>query len=70
MEIDGQPVGTTTSTGLTVPTVVADGLHRWRVVAIDIRGQSAATPSRNLRVDATPPKVTFKVSGSRKRGSR
>jgi hypothetical protein len=38
------------------------------VVAIDIRGQTAATPSRNLRVDATPPKITFKVSGSRKRG--
>jgi hypothetical protein len=68
VEIDGQAVGTTTSTGLTVPTVVADGLHRWRVVAVDIRGQSTATPSRNLRVDATPPKVTFKVSGSRKRG--
>ena len=70
VEIDGQAVGTTTSTGLTVPTVVADGLHRWRVVAVDIRGQSTATPSRNLRVDATPPKVTFKVSGSRKRGKQ
>jgi hypothetical protein len=70
VEIDGQAVGTTTSTGLTVPTVVADGLHRWRVVAVDIRGQSTATPSRNLRVDATAPKVTFKVSGSRKRGKQ
>jgi hypothetical protein len=70
VEIDGQAVGTTTSTGLTVPSVVADGLHRWRVVAVDIRGQSTATPSRNLRVDATAPKVTFKVSGSRKRGKQ
>ena len=69
VEIDGQPVGATTSTGLTVPTVVADGLHRWRVVAVDVRGQSTAAPSRNLRVDATPPKVTYKVSGSRKRGA-
>jgi hypothetical protein len=68
VEIDGQPVGATTSTGLTVPTPVPDGLHRWRVVAIDIRGQTAATPSRNLRVDAAPPKITFKVSGVRKRG--
>ena len=51
-----------------MPTPVPDGLHRWRVVAIDIRGQTAATPSRNLRVDATPPKITFKVSGARKRG--
>jgi hypothetical protein len=70
VEIDGQPVGQTTSTGLTVPTVVPDGLHRWRVVAIDVRGQTTATPSRNLRVDATPPKVTFKVSGARKRGKQ
>jgi hypothetical protein len=70
VEIDGQPVGSTTSTGLTVPTVVPDGLHRWRVVAVDIHGQSTATPSRNLRVDATPPKITFKVSGSHKRGKQ
>jgi hypothetical protein len=66
--IDNQLVAQTTSTGVTVPSVVADGLHRWRVVATDIRGQSSATPSRNLRVDATPPKVTYKISGTRKRG--
>jgi hypothetical protein len=68
VQIDGKPVGATTSTGLTVPTRVPDGVHRWRVVAIDIHGQSTATPSRNLRVDATPPKVRFRVSGTRKRG--
>jgi hypothetical protein len=68
VQIDGQPVGQTTSTGITLPNVVADGLHRWRVVATDRRGQATATPTRNLRVDATPPKVTFKLSGSHKRG--
>jgi hypothetical protein len=66
--IDNKPVAQTTSTGVTVPVVVPDGMHRWRVVATDIRGQSASTPSRNLRVDATPPKVTYKISGTRKRG--
>jgi hypothetical protein len=66
--IDNKLVAQTTSTGVTVPGVVADGLHRWRVVATDIRGQSSATPSRNLRVDATPPKVTYKLSGAHKRG--
>jgi hypothetical protein len=70
VQIDGKPVAQTTSTGVTVPTVVPDGLHRWRVVAIDIRGQSTATPTRNLRVDATPPKISFKVSGTRKRGKQ
>jgi hypothetical protein len=66
--IDDKPVGQTASTGITVPTVVKDGLHRWRVVATDRRGQTSSTPSRNIRVDATPPKISFRVSGSRKRG--
>jgi PKD domain len=66
--IDDSPVGQTTSTGITVPTVVKDGLHRWRVVATDRRGQTSATPSRNIRIDATPPKISFRVSGTRKRG--
>jgi hypothetical protein len=68
VQIDGKPVAQTTSTGITLPNVVLDGLHRWRVVATDRRGQSTATPTRNLRVDATPPKVTFKLSGAHKRG--
>jgi hypothetical protein len=66
--IDDKPVGQTTSTGITVPTVVKDGLHRWRVVATDRRGQTSATPTRNIRVDATAPKVTFRITGTRKRG--
>jgi hypothetical protein len=68
VQIDGVPVAQTTSTGITLPNPVKDGLHRWRVVAIDRLGQSSATPSRNLRVDATPPKVSFRLSGSRNRG--
>jgi hypothetical protein len=51
-----------------VPDAVPDGLHKWRVVAVDRRGQSTTTATRNLRVDATPPKVKFKVSGTRRRG--
>jgi hypothetical protein len=68
--IDDKPVGQTTSTGITVPTVVKDGLHRWRVVATDRRGQTSGTPSRNIRVDATPPRISFRISGSRKRGKQ
>jgi hypothetical protein len=68
VQIDGVPVAQTTATGVTVPVRIKDGLHRWRVVAIDRRGQATATPMRNLRVDATPPKVSFKLSGSRQRG--
>jgi hypothetical protein len=68
VEIDGQPVAQTTATGVTVPGIVPDGLHTWRVVATDRRGQFTATAPRNLRIDATPPKVSFKVSGGRRRG--
>jgi hypothetical protein len=68
VQIDGVPVAQTNATGITLPNPVKDGLHRWRVVAIDRLGQTRATPSRNLRVDATPPKVSFRLSGSRKRG--
>jgi hypothetical protein len=67
--IDNKPAGQTTSTGITVPVRIADGLHRWRVVATDRRGQTSATATRNTRVDATPPKVSFRISGTRKRGA-
>jgi hypothetical protein len=68
VEIDGQPFGDTTSTGMTVAADVPDGLHRWRVIATDRRGQTTATPLRNLRVDHTAPAITFTISGARKRG--
>jgi hypothetical protein len=67
--IDNKPAGQTTSTGITVPVRVKDGLHRWRVVATDRRGQTSSTPTRNIRVDATAPKITFRISGAHKRGS-
>jgi hypothetical protein len=70
VQLDGVTVAQTTSTGVTLPVRVADGLHRWRVIAVDRRGQAVATPSRNLRVDATPPKVSVKLSGSRTRGGQ
>jgi hypothetical protein len=66
--IDNKPVGQTTSTGITVPVPVKDGLHRWRVLATDRRGQTSITPTRNIRVDATPPRISFRIGGSKKRG--
>lgn len=67
--IDGKPNGQTSSVGITTPNAVPDGLHRWRVVATDRRGQTSATPTRLLRIDATAPKVSFRVKGPRKKGS-
>jgi PKD domain-containing protein len=68
VEIDGKPVGTTTATKLTPTARLRDGTHRWRVVATDRRGQTAATKIRFLRVDATKPALSVKVTGSRRRG--
>jgi hypothetical protein len=66
--VDGQTVGQTTSTSLAPSQPIADGLHHWQVVATDRRGQVTKTKTRELRVDATGPAVTLRVSGSRKAG--
>ena len=70
VEIDGRAVATTSETSVTVPSVIRDGLHRWRVVATDRRGQSTATASRFLRVDATKPRVRLLRAPAWPRGHR
>jgi hypothetical protein len=67
VEVDGRAVGSTTATALAVPGL-RDGVHRWRVVATDRRGQAIATPTRVLRQDGTPPRARVTVSGARRRG--
>jgi hypothetical protein len=65
VEIDGLPVAQTGATRVAVPIAIRDGVHRWRVVASDRRGQTTATAPRFLRIDATRPRVRFSV---RRRG--
>lgn len=45
---------------------IPDGVHRWQVQAIDRRGQVTSSRVRLLRVDATPPELTVRISGERK----
>ncbi|MBX5441351.1 MAG: PKD domain-containing protein [Solirubrobacteraceae bacterium] len=66
LEIDGRAVGTTRR--LSYPTRnlrLRSGVHLWRVLAIDSRGQASATPTRLLKIDRDPPNVTisFRRSG-------
>jgi hypothetical protein len=68
VEVDGKAVGQTTETKFAPLDVVPDGLHTWRVVATDRRGQVVRSKPRVLRVDATPPSVAFRVRGTRKAG--
>jgi hypothetical protein len=58
--IDGRQVAQSQTTKLTLPAgAVPDGLHTWRVVGTDRRGQSVTTVVKPLKVDTTPPTVTF-----------
>jgi hypothetical protein len=68
--VDGQPIGTTQGTRFTATAPILDGLHRWQVVATDVRGQSARSATRNLRIDSTPPRLLLKVTGTRVTGRK
>jgi hypothetical protein len=67
VQVDGRVVATTAQTSAAIPGL-ADGVHRWRVVATDRRGQTTATAPRVLRQDGTLPRATVSVSGTRRRG--
>jgi hypothetical protein len=67
VEVDGRIVGQTNGQALAVPGL-RDGVHRWRVIATDRRGQVTATARRVLRQDGTPPRARVTVSGTRRRG--
>ncbi len=66
--LDGQPLGETTDTRFTPSAPIADGIHRWQVIATDRRGQVVRASTRNLRIDGTRPTLKVKVSGKRTAG--
>jgi hypothetical protein len=66
--VDGVPVGETQSTRLALPADLADGEHTWTVTATDRRGQTAVSKPGTLRVDATPPTLSFRVRGVKSAG--
>jgi hypothetical protein len=60
--IDGKQVAQTQTTKATLPVgALSEGLHTWRVVATDRRGQSVTTLVKPLKVDTVAPTVTFSV---------
>jgi hypothetical protein len=60
--IDGKVVATTQDTKSVVPVgAVGEGLHTWRVVGTDRRGQSITTTVKPLKVDTVAPVATFKI---------
>jgi len=66
VELDGQQLPPVTASRLALAADLPDGIHRWRVVAIDGRGQRTPSTMRGLRVDLTPPQVVVRVRGVRR----
>ncbi|WP_259315374.1 PKD domain-containing protein [Capillimicrobium parvum] len=44
------------------------GQHLYRIEAVDVRGQVSSTPTRLIRFDAQPPRVSISFSGTRRAG--
>jgi hypothetical protein len=65
--IDGKPVAQTQNTKASLPAgAVSEGLHTWRVVAADRRGQTATTTVKPLKVDTVAPTVSVSVKRSQR----
>jgi hypothetical protein len=64
--IDGKTVGETTDTTFTPPTPTRGALHKWRVIATDIRGQTKRSRSRLLRIDDVAPLVSVGYKRTRR----
>jgi hypothetical protein len=66
--IDGVQVGQTKAASLVPATRLKTGRHKWYVEAVDLRGQTARSRERTMKLDATAPKLSVRVSGKRARG--
>lgn len=66
--VDGAVVGTFAAPSFSPKGVVADGVHRWQVLAVDRRGQATASRTRLLRLDGTPPRLELSIRGRRRAG--
>ena len=66
--MDGVVVGQTTNSTLVPATPLKTGKHTWQVEAIDRAGQISRSRVRTLKIDATPPTLTVKVTGKRAAG--
>lgn len=61
--VDGKPLGTTTRNRFPIAGRIADGVHKWTLLATDRRGQRRTAGPRSLRIDSTGPRVAVSVRG-------
>jgi hypothetical protein len=64
LTLAGKPVQTTKPSLVLPAGSVPEGVHRWRVMATDRRGQSVTTVVKPLRIDTVAPRVKVKVDRS------
>ncbi|MGI8595175.1 MAG: hypothetical protein ACR2ML_12575 [Solirubrobacteraceae bacterium] len=68
--LDGQVLGQTSSSTFVPSVDVGEGVHRWRAVAVDRRGQEPeiSGSDRLLRIDRTPPTAVVTASKGARTG--
>jgi hypothetical protein len=66
--MDGVQIGQTAGSTLVPATPLTTGKHTWQVESVDRAGQVSRSRVRTLKIDATPPTLTVKVSGKRAAG--
>jgi hypothetical protein len=64
--VDGQVVGNTSATSLTLTTPITGPNHKWQVLAVDVRGQTKRMRTRRLRIDDLAPLVSVGYKRTRR----
>jgi hypothetical protein len=64
--VDGVLVGQSTGETLVPSTPLTPGTHTWQVETVDQAGQTNRSRPGTLRIDPTAPKLTVRVTGTRK----
>jgi hypothetical protein len=69
VDFDGTQIAETTATELRTPMPVAQGRHSWQVIATNQAGLSTAAPTATVFVDTLAPRVSVRITGTRRVGS-
>jgi hypothetical protein len=69
VQVDDSNIGTTNKRSLSIAGKVADGVHKWRFIATDRRGQAGMSLERTLRIDSRGPTAKIKVKGRKTPGN-
>jgi hypothetical protein len=68
VQVDGRGVGTTTRNALVPARPLRGGRHRWRVVAIDRRGQRSPSAMQVVRIAHARVEISVRITGERRAG--